>query len=646
MTRKLTAGWSQADVSSNLALEEEERMSLKKLFELSQEETKKLSPEQKDRKWLAEAYSGDAPQLTLRAIVTGMILGGLLSLSNIYAGYKTGWGLGVGITSLIMSFAMFRLLAALRITSSVTMLENNAVQSIATSAGYVILPLFSSIAAYSMMTHIMPSMGSVIIWLSLTSLLGVCIAFMLKRRYINVEQHEFPEGRAAGIVMWDLHEGRAGLQVQALFASIVITAVLVLFKDKNLGEWLGATGEIVPELVDKYIYEWLGLAPVIGGIALEALSIGVETDFPLIATGGLMSMKTCVSLLLGAIVNYAFIAPWLIHEKIITDTGFPAIASWSVWFGAALMTSAALTAFFLGGNILGAFKFGQKKGTDVLKDIEFPSWLSWIGIPVVGTIAAWYTYYAFGVPWWAGALSIPLIVILSVIGIHATALTSITPVGALAKIPQLAFSVVSPGQAVTNLMAAAITAEAVNNASSLVTDIKPGYMLGAKPRQQAWAHVLGIFAGALVAVPIWYTMTDGTFTEFGTDKFPMPSAKVWKSIAELLANGFSALHPTAVYALVIGLGLGVMVEVLQKATKGRVPFSAMGFGLAFVMPFTNSLSMFLGCFTFWCIAKIAKKGGRLDRIVVKNQETIAGGGVAGGGIMSVAIILIKKLAGI
>ncbi|KKU13194.1 MAG: hypothetical protein UX20_C0029G0019 [Candidatus Magasanikbacteria bacterium GW2011_GWC2_45_8] len=58
-------------------------------------------------------------------------------------------------------------------------------------------------------------------------------------------------------------------------------------------------------------------------------------------------------------------------------------------------------------------------------------------VPVIGAIASWFTYYAFGVPWWAGALSIPLIMILSVIGIHATALTSVTPVGALSKITQL-----------------------------------------------------------------------------------------------------------------------------------------------------------------------------------------------------------------
>ena len=42
--------------------------------------------------------------------LTGMLLGGLLSLTNLYVGAKTGWTLGVGITSVILAFAMFKVL--------------------------------------------------------------------------------------------------------------------------------------------------------------------------------------------------------------------------------------------------------------------------------------------------------------------------------------------------------------------------------------------------------------------------------------------------------------------------------------------------------------------------------------------------------
>ena len=44
----------------------------------------------------------------------------------------------------------------------------------------------------------------------------------------------------------------------------------------------------------------------------------------------------------------------------------------------------------------------------------------------------------------------------------------------------------------TNLMTGVMCVEVASNASNLLMDIKPGYMLGAKPRQQAIGHVIGM----------------------------------------------------------------------------------------------------------------------------------------------------------
>ena len=41
------------------------------------------------------------------------------------------------------------------------------------------------------------------------SVLGVLVAFPLKRRFINEEQLPFPEGRAAGVVLDTLYRGDA-----------------------------------------------------------------------------------------------------------------------------------------------------------------------------------------------------------------------------------------------------------------------------------------------------------------------------------------------------------------------------------------------------------------------------------------------------
>jgi len=70
----------------------------------------------------------------------------------LYIGAKTGWTLGVGLTSVILAFAVFKALSKLGV-KDFTILENNAMQSIATAAGYMTGPLVSGLAAYMMVKN-------------------------------------------------------------------------------------------------------------------------------------------------------------------------------------------------------------------------------------------------------------------------------------------------------------------------------------------------------------------------------------------------------------------------------------------------------------------------------------------------------------
>jgi hypothetical protein len=98
--------------------------------ELNDEQIRTWSLAQKDRWWLEKVFRGNMPQLTIRSALTGMGLGAILSLTNIYVGAKTGWTLGVGITSVILAFAMFKVLSTLQLANEFTILENNSPQSI------------------------------------------------------------------------------------------------------------------------------------------------------------------------------------------------------------------------------------------------------------------------------------------------------------------------------------------------------------------------------------------------------------------------------------------------------------------------------------------------------------------------------------
>ena len=58
--------------------------------QLTEEQIREWTIEQKDRWWLENVYRGNMPQLTFRAGLTGFILGGVLSATNLYIGAKTG----------------------------------------------------------------------------------------------------------------------------------------------------------------------------------------------------------------------------------------------------------------------------------------------------------------------------------------------------------------------------------------------------------------------------------------------------------------------------------------------------------------------------------------------------------------------------
>ena len=57
-------------------------------------------------RWLREVYQPGARQLTVRAVLAGMVIGMVMCLSNLYVVLKTGWSLGVTITSCILAWSV------------------------------------------------------------------------------------------------------------------------------------------------------------------------------------------------------------------------------------------------------------------------------------------------------------------------------------------------------------------------------------------------------------------------------------------------------------------------------------------------------------------------------------------------------------
>jgi OPT family oligopeptide transporter len=659
------------------------------LQHLTEDQIRNWTRAEKDEWWFRKVFRGDMPQLTLRSGLTGFLLGGVLAATALYIGGKTGIGIGVGLTSVILAFALFRALSSAGLAQDFTVLENNCTQSIATAAGYVVAPLYSSLAAYMLITGRIIPWWQMMIWMIVVSIIGVLLAFPMKRRFINEDQAPFPEGRACGVVLDSLYTGSASEGVYkarllgiaagltALYQSLVGDGWMKLlqFKLLHLDSLLGLKEPwVLHERLDTYYYQAAAKAewwiPKILGTDFRTLGLRFTVDAAMFGIGGLMGMAVATSCLLGAFVNFVVLAPLMIQAGDIVARVAPngatvpisraeIVNQWSMWWGVTMMVVGSLVSLLAKPELFtAAFKSLRRQapaakapGPDLLAGIELPLWVSYVGVPVFSLLGAWVTHVFFGVPMFLALVSLPLIFVLTVICTNSMALTSWTPTGSLSKITQFTMGAIDRSNPASNLLPAGMTAEIASNAANLLSDIKPGYMLGGKPRQQAIGHVIGLFAGVLACVPLYFLLflpadangVRSTATLL-SEQFSMPAAVQWKGVAEIIAKGLQGLPTSAVVAMGFAALAALLIEGAKIVTKGRFQLSAVSVGLGVVLPPEATLAMWIGALVFWLMGRRNQIPGTAGhRFWVEGCEPICAGLISGAALMGIGNAILNVL---
>ena len=80
----------------------------------------------------------NARHLTLRAVISGVLIGALLTPCNIYSGLKIGWSFNISIIALLLATGFWTLLARLRLTHGLGAGEANITQTTASSSANII----------------------------------------------------------------------------------------------------------------------------------------------------------------------------------------------------------------------------------------------------------------------------------------------------------------------------------------------------------------------------------------------------------------------------------------------------------------------------------------------------------------------------
>ena len=634
------------------------------------------TPDEKDAHWFKHVYAGDRqPQLTLRAVLMGGVLGMFMSISNLYTTLKLGWSFGVAITASVLSYVIwnsFRAVSGGRL-SQMSILENNCMQSTASAAGYstggTVGTAFGALLLLQLddaRTFETQPWMIVTPFVFLTAALGVFLAIPMKRQMINYEQLKFPSGIAAAETLRSLYSKgvEAVHKAYSLIGALVVGGLIGLFRTwGTLTEQLKTTGR--PQAWLEKIQGWLHIPEEIKFAGfLNPLTKGhmqglaFEPSVVLIGAGMIVGLRVSLSMLAGAALLYYLVAPqllaldaaqagaagWVPSFKLSTEGNFYPVR-WALWGGTAIMVFSSLTSVAVQWKTLArAFTLFRKREksaqSDALDAIEVPvSWLIAGLIPItIGMVIVQYLAFNISVP--LGLIAVALSFVVSLVCCRATGETDTTPIGAMGKVTQLLYAVLpgAAGDKVINLMSAGGTASAGGASADLLTDLKSGYLLGANPRKQFIAQFIGIFFGTLAIVPAWYAMVPN---KKALEAFNPPATNMWKAVADLLTQGVQMLPMTARWAIVIGALLGVMLPLLEKLLPKARPFlpSAMGLGLAWVMPFSNAFAFAIG-------AVLTEVWTRWRR---KQAETfnvpVASGLVAGESLVAAIIAILCTVAG-
>jgi putative OPT family oligopeptide transporter len=397
------------------------------------------SPEEKDRHWFETCYRGDrTPQLTLRAVAMGAVLGMLMSVSNLYTTLKVGWAFGVAITSCVMSFVIWSALRTMSggRLSKMSILENNCMQSTASAAGYstgaTIATAFGALLILDP-THRHQPWWVVASFTLATGAMGVFLAIPMKRQMINQEQLPFPSGIAAATTLRSLysHGGEALRKAYSLVAALAAGAAVGVLNTAEdqiaaLGRFFAwmrrhAIDVHLPELVPANGVALLGGKPVVG--------FGFEPSVMLIAAGMIVGLRVSLSMLAASALLFFVVAPWVQAMDVanasvsgyvasiptVGDGAFYHPVRWALWGGTSVIVFASLTSLALQWRTVArSFTLLRRRSVGAARSeleermarIEVPDRWFVVGVVPITIAMLWVQIAAFGIHWWAGLIAV------------------------------------------------------------------------------------------------------------------------------------------------------------------------------------------------------------------------------------------------
>jgi putative OPT family oligopeptide transporter len=540
-------------------------------------------------------------ELTLRGLVLGALITTVFTAANVYLGLKVGLTFASSIPAAVISMAV------LRFVRDSSILENNIVQTVASAAGTLscvifVLPGLVIVGWWSGF----PFWTSFLICVS-GGVLGVLYTIPLRRALVTHSDLPYPEGVAAAEVLKVGSRARgeaaggggAGEGLLAIAFGAAASAGLAA---------LSATRIAAAELQGTLR---LGRA--------SASGYDLALSLALVGAGHLVGLSIGMAMLAGLLVAWGVAVPILTHlqpaaagvaladhvhaiwGRQVRLIGAGAIAVAAIW------TLAKLARPVVGGLVstLAASRAGR---TDDERDRDLgPGWILGLTAACLAVVALLAVAFVRSTPieGEAGILAAMAVPFVLVVGFLLAAVTGymagligatnspISGVGILAIVMGAAALVLVERPTLGTrdaLVAFALFATSIVVACATISndnlqDLKTGQLVGASPRRQQIALIVGVLAGALVIPPVLdllahaYGFAGAANAGVTTDQpLAAPQATLISVLARGVIGGDVDWNLIGIGAAV-GAGAIALDALLGRAGRMRLPPLAVGMGI-------------------------------------------------------------------
>lgn len=588
------------------------------------------------------------PELTIRAIILGLILSVVMGAANVYMGLKAGMTVSASIPAAVIGMLILR-----TFFKGGTILEANQVQT-AASAG-------ESLAAGIIFT--MPALILIGEWESfdyLTTtliaftggLLGILFMIPMRRVFVTGDSEElkYPEGVACASV---LKAGAASEESKGDAAGIIF------------GGLIGAGFKILVGFVGA-IKGSLEHATLLGE---RVLFFGSDISPALVAVGIIVRLNVATLIFIGGAIG------WLIAIPLLGQgTSFESAdaAAWGLWdtkirylgVGAMVIGGIASIIKVRHGLVQAIQEIRNKGGTGAAttgpvpdQDRDIPSkvivFLAGLAILLVGGLY----YHLTG----SILVTIPTTIIMVVMAFFFTAVASYivglvgnsnSPVSGMTITAVLftggllyLFNFSGSQGMVATLGVAAIVCCAACTSGDVCNDLKTGQIVGASPYRQQIMQICGIAVASLVMAPVLQLLHDNTPGGIGGRELSAPQAGLFASLAKgFFGDGILPWDMVA-YGAVLGVVILVIDKVLEKK-KTTFRAHLMPIAVGIYLPFGLSVPIFVGGLIAHAFSK-GKSGQDADKMmhrgVLFSSGIIAGESLMGVGLALLAAAQIGKL---